>query len=129
MSEEKKITRRDAIKTMGVAAAATVVCASGASALASCVPQTNGKMKDMKVLLLNGSPRPNGNTATMLKEVASQYWNIGYGAGEGEVSQDAEGLQTMRTLADNMAYMLRQFATGDAEKPEREPWTTTNFIR
>lgn len=61
--------------------------------------------------------------------VTSQYWNIGYGSAPGEISQDAEGLQTMRTLADNLAYMLKQFATGKAKEPEREPWITTNFIR
>ena len=61
--------------------------------------------------------------------VTSQYWNIGYGAAEGEVSQDTEGLQTMRTLADNMAYMLKQFATGTAKLPEREKWQMMNFVR
>jgi len=61
--------------------------------------------------------------------VTSQYWNIGYGLEPGEVEKDAEGLQTMRTLADNMAYMLRQFHTGDAEPPKHEPGIYTNFIR
>ncbi|MCQ2182603.1 MAG: flavodoxin family protein [Bacteroidales bacterium] len=61
--------------------------------------------------------------------VTSQYWNIGYGSAPGEVSRDAEGLQTMRTLADNLAYMLKQFATGKARTPEREQWITTNFIK
>ena len=59
----------------------------------------------------------------------SQYWNIGYGAAPGEVADDAEGLQTMRTLADNLAYMLKQFATGEAAVPERERGVHTNFIR
>lgn len=61
--------------------------------------------------------------------VTSQYWNIGYGLEPGEVEKDEEGLQTMRTLADNMAYMLKQFRTGNAEPPKREPGTYTNFIR
>ena len=61
--------------------------------------------------------------------VTSQYWNIAYGGGPGEVSQDEEGMQTMRTLADNMAYMLKQLATGTAKAPEREPSKMTNFIR
>lgn len=61
--------------------------------------------------------------------VTSQYWNIGYGGGVGEVEQDAEGLQTMRTLADNLSYMLKQFATGSAKKPEKEQGVWTNFIR
>jgi len=61
--------------------------------------------------------------------VTSQYWNIGYGTAEGEASQDEEGLQTMRTLADNMAYMLKQFASGSAKRPTRERGKATNFIR
>ena len=61
--------------------------------------------------------------------VTSQYWNIGYGAAPGEVAKDEEGLQTMRTLADNLAYMLTQFATGTAQPPKREQWKMTNFIR
>lgn len=61
--------------------------------------------------------------------VTSQYWNIGYGGAPGEVAQDEEGMQTMRTLADNLAYMLTQFATGTAKQPKREQWKMTNFIR
>ncbi|MCQ2157151.1 MAG: flavodoxin family protein [Bacteroidales bacterium] len=250
--DEKLISRREAMKVMGTAAVATAAVVSGAGALASCTPGKSKEKKDMKVLLLNGSPRHDGNTATLLEEVAqqlskhgigsevfnigsapvrgciacgqchaqglgkcvfdddvcneliskmdecdaiivgspvyygtpagqvlsvlqrmayaagrtmqgkpasaitvcrrggasaafqtlqmpfqmlnmpivtSQYWNIAYGSGKGEVSQDAEGLQTVRTLADNMAYMLKQFATGEEESPKREPWITTNFIR
>lgn len=61
--------------------------------------------------------------------VGSQYWNIAYGREEGQSAQDIEGMQTMRTLADNMTYMLRQFATGTATKPTPEPWTPMHFIR
>jgi len=61
--------------------------------------------------------------------VTSQYWNIGFGLEPGEVKKDAEGLQTMRTLADNMAYMLKQFRTGDANPPKYEQGIFTNFIR
>ncbi|MCQ2074434.1 MAG: flavodoxin family protein [Bacteroidaceae bacterium] len=60
--------------------------------------------------------------------VTSQYWNIGYGLTPGQIEQDAEGLQTMRTMADNMAYMLHQFQTGTAKTPERERGIATNFI-
>ena len=62
--------------------------------------------------------------------VASQYWNIVYGRTPGEAALDAEGMQTMRTLADNMAFLLK--ATGGRPAPgrnDREPWATTNFIR
>ena len=59
--------------------------------------------------------------------ITSQYWNIAYGREEGQVKQDAEGLQTMRTLAHNMARVLRGLANEPI--PEREPVTPTHFIR
>ena len=63
--------------------------------------------------------------------VTSQYWNIAYGAGKGEVKQDAEGMQTMRTLANNMAWLLDKIhAEGGKPAPDRdEPHAFTNFIR
>lgn len=62
--------------------------------------------------------------------VTSQYWNIAYGREEGETTQDQEGMQTMRTLASNMAWMLQRIhAEPKEEMPQREPWTPTNFIR
>jgi multimeric flavodoxin WrbA len=61
--------------------------------------------------------------------VASQYWNIVYGAAQGQASLDTEGLQTMRALANNMAWLLK--ATGGEPAPGREdePWKGMNFIR
>ena len=38
----------------------------------------------------------------------SSYWNMGFGGDRGEVSEDAEGLQTMRTLGENMAWLLQR---------------------
>ena len=64
--------------------------------------------------------------------VTSQYWNLVHGAGDGQVEQDAEGLQTMRTLARNMAFMLKckQVALENGVSlPEREATTFTNFVR
>ena len=63
--------------------------------------------------------------------VTSQYWNIAYGAGKGEVKQDAEGMQTMRTLANNLAWLLDKIHAEDGKPaPDRdEPHTFTNFIR
>lgn len=57
---------------------------------------------------------------------ASQYWNIAYGCAPGEVAQDAEGLQTMRLLGHNLAWMAKSLK---ADVPVREPWQMTNFIR
>lgn len=61
--------------------------------------------------------------------VTSQYWNIAYGCTEGETAQDVEGLQTMRTLANNMAWMLKKFHDLPTDEPAREPRNPTNFIR
>ncbi|MBP5561529.1 MAG: flavodoxin family protein [Muribaculaceae bacterium] len=62
--------------------------------------------------------------------VTSQYWNIVYGRAEGEAALDAEGLQTMRTLGNNMAWLLKKIhAGGSPDYPEREPWQPTHFIR
>lgn len=62
---------------------------------------------------------------------AGQYWNGVHGREPGEASQDAEGLQQMRTLARNMAFLMRAIA--DAKEryglPEKEPFQRTNFIR
>jgi len=62
--------------------------------------------------------------------VTSQYWNIAYGRTAGEAAQDTEGMQTMRTLADNMAWLLKKIhGSGQPDYPEREPWQGMNFIR
>ena len=62
---------------------------------------------------------------------SSQYWNSVHGCIPGEADEDAEGLQTMRTLAKNMAFLMKSIALG-REKfglPEREEPVQTNFIR
>ena len=62
--------------------------------------------------------------------VTSQYWNIVYGREEGQASLDTEGMQTMRTMADNMAWLLKKIhADGTPVYPEREPWAPMHFIR
>ncbi|MBQ5453469.1 MAG: flavodoxin family protein, partial [Bacteroidales bacterium] len=62
--------------------------------------------------------------------VTSQYWNIVYGASKGEAQLDDEGMQTMRTLASNMAWLLKKIHdSGSEDYPQREPWKMTNFIR
>ncbi|MBP3828733.1 MAG: flavodoxin family protein [Bacteroidaceae bacterium] len=57
--------------------------------------------------------------------VSSQYWNMAYGQTPGQVEQDEEGMQTMRTLARNMAWMIKKL---DGH-PTPEPHVWTNFIR
>ena len=61
--------------------------------------------------------------------VTSQYWNIVYGMSPGQASLDTEGMQTMRTLANNMAWLLKKIHTGDPDYPEREAPKGMNFIR
>ncbi len=61
--------------------------------------------------------------------VTSQYWNIVYGRSEGEAALDTEGMQTMRTLGNNMAWMLKKIHADSPDYPEREEWQPMNFIR
>lgn len=63
--------------------------------------------------------------------VPSQYWNMVHGNSPEQVRHDAEGLQTMRTLGRNMAWMLRCIAAGQeagVDRPLHEPGVRTNFI-
>ena len=67
---------------------------------------------------------------TNMPLVTSQYWNIAYGRTPGEAAQDTEGMQTMRTLANNMAWLLKKIHTGgNPDYPEREEWNPMHFIR
>lgn len=71
-------------------------------------------------------------TINSMPVVSSQYWNQVHGNTQDEVRQDAEGLQTMRTLGSNMAWLLKCIQAGAAAGitfPEREPAMKTNFIR
>lgn len=60
----------------------------------------------------------------------SNYWNVIHGFRPGEVTQDAEGVQIMRVLGKNMAYLMKLVENGKntVEAPEREPKILTNFI-
>lgn len=62
----------------------------------------------------------------------STYWNLVHGRIPGEAEQDAEGMQTMRNLARNMAWMMRCFEAGREKGialPESETGSRTNFVR
>lgn len=63
--------------------------------------------------------------------VSSQYWNSVHGRTPGEAEQDAEGLQTMRTLAHNMIFLMKSIELGKKAYglPEKEDIILTNFIR
>lgn len=62
---------------------------------------------------------------------SSQYWNSVHGRAPGDALQDLEGLQTMRTLARNMTFLMRSIALGKAQLgvPEAEQRISTHFIR
>lgn len=61
----------------------------------------------------------------------SQYWNSIHGREAGEAAGDAEGLQTMRTLARNMTFLMKSIQLGKEKYglPEREEPVSTHFIR
>lgn len=98
--------------------------------------------KTMKVGASVVSARRGGNTATFdelnkyftisgMPVVSSQYWNQIHGNNAEEALLDAEGLQTMRTLGKNMAFLMKSIALGKEAfgLPEGEPKVATNFIR
>ena len=62
---------------------------------------------------------------------SSQYWNSVHGLMKGEALKDEEGLQTMRTLAANMAFLIKSIALGKEKYgiPQKEEWKPTHFIR
>lgn len=98
--------------------------------------------KSMKVGAAVVSARRAGTTATFdelnkyfsincMPIVSSQYWNMVHGATPEDVLQDKEGLQIMRTLGHNMAFLIKSIALGKEKYgvPKREPFIRTNFIR
>ena len=98
--------------------------------------------KTMKVGAAVAVARRGGNSATYdelnkyfaisgMPIATGQYWNAVYGAAPGESAQDGEGMQTMRTLARNMAFLMKSIALGKERfgVPEREEFQRTNFIR
>ena len=66
-------------------------------------------------------------TILNMQVVSSQYWNSVHGMRPGEATEDAEGLQTMRMLGRNMAWLLK--GVKREERPEPELRVMTNFIR
>lgn len=98
--------------------------------------------KAMKVGAVVTCARRGGNTATFdvmnkyfsisnMPIATSQYWNMLHGRAPGEANEDAEGMQTMRTLALNMSFLMKSIALGKERygMPEYEPFNPTNFIR
>lgn len=94
-----------------------------AAAVASCRRAGSTATLDQlnKYLVFSGMP-----------VVPSQYWNMVHGNTPEDVEKDIEGLQIMRTLGNNMAWLLRCIEAGKQsgiQIPEKETFTPTNFIR
>ena len=98
--------------------------------------------KSMKVGAAVAVARRGGTTATFdvlnkyftisnMPVVSSQYWNSVHGRTPGEAVQDEEGLQTMRQLARNMAFLVKSIQLGKQQYglPKHEARVATNFIR
>ncbi len=70
-------------------------------------------------------------TISGMPVASSQYWNSVHGGAPGQAEQDAEGMQTMRTLARNMSFLIKSIALGKEAYglPEKEAPARTNFIR
>jgi len=98
--------------------------------------------KTMKVGAAISVARRAGTTATMdalnkyfsisgMPIASSQYWNDAFGRAPGDTEQDAEGRQIMRTLARNMAFLMKSIALGREKYglPETEEHAWTHFIR
>ena len=70
-------------------------------------------------------------TISNMPIASSVYWNSIHGCEKGEAEMDEEGKQVMRTLARNMAFLIRSIALGKKEYglPEKEKRVATNFIR
>ena len=98
-------------KTMKVGASVTVARRGGCSA-------TFDELN--KYFTISGMP-----------VASSQYWNSVHGGGPGEAMLDAEGMQTMRTLARNMSFLMKSIALGKDQfgLPKKEQHAWTNFIR
>ena len=129
----------------GLVVATPVYYASANGTLVSCLDRlfcSTHFAKRMKVGAAIAVARRGGTTATIdglnkyftyagMPVVSSQYWNQIHGGAPGEASEDAEGLQIMRTLASNMVFLMRSIALGKEKYglPEVEPVIRTNFVR
>ena len=70
-------------------------------------------------------------TMSGMPVASGQYWNSIHGAKPGQAAEDAEGLQSMRTLANNMSFLIKSIALGKNAMglPEKEQKQSTSFIR
>ena len=128
----------------GLVAATPVYYASANATLVAFLDrlfQSTGFDKTMKVGASVAVARRGGTSATFdelnkyftisgMPVASSQYWNSVHGLTPGEAAQDGEGLQTMRTLARNMTFLMKSIALGKEKYglPEKEARVWTHFI-
>ena len=129
----------------GLVVASPVYYASANATLIACLDRlffSTSFDKSMKVGASVVVARRGGCSATFdelnkyftmngMPVASSQYWNSVHGREKGEALEDAEGLQTMRTLARNMVFLMKSIALGKEKYglPEKEEWQPTHFIR
>lgn len=129
----------------GLVIASPVYFASANATLVACLDRlfySTGFDKTMKVGASVVCARRGGCSATFdelnkyftisgMPVASSQYWNSIHGRSAGQAEQDGEGLQTMRTLARNMSFLMKSIALGKAQfgLPEHEDKIATSFIR
>ena len=70
-------------------------------------------------------------TISGMPVASSQYWNSVHGGAPGQAAEDEEGMQTMRTLARNMSFLMKSIQLGKEKYglPEKEAHVWTNFVR
>ena len=129
----------------GLVVASPVYYASANATLIACLDRLFYSTKFDKTMKVGASvvvARRGGLSATYdelnkyfgisgMPIASSQYWNSIHGREKGEAEQDLEGLQTVRTLARNMTFLMRGIALAKEKYglPEKEPWQGTHFIR
>ena len=129
----------------GLVLASPVYYASANATLIACLDRlfySTGFDKTMKVGASVVCARRGGLTATFdelnkyftisgMPVASSQYWNGVHGREKGEAAEDLEGLQTIRTLARNMTFLMKSIALGKEKYglPEKEEHQWTHFIR
>ena len=129
----------------GLVVATPVYYASANATLIACLDRlffSTGFDKTMKIGASVVVARRGGCSATFdelnkyfticgMPVASSQYWNSVHGREPGQAEQDLEGLQTVRTLARNMTFLMKSIALGKEKYglPEKEEWQPTHFIR
>lgn len=129
----------------GLVVASPVYYASANATLIACLDRlfySTGFDKSMKVGASVVCARRGGCSSTFdelnkyftisnMPVVSSRYWNSIHGLRPGEAQEDPEGKQTMRTLARNMAFLMKSIALGKAQygMPEQEKLIRTHFVR